>query len=69
MNDLHARAAEPEMSRPDALRIPAQDAEDLLQDAVLVFWAKRDSIASPAPWLLATLRNRCLFYRRKRRRS
>jgi RNA polymerase sigma factor (sigma-70 family) len=50
-------------------RIPAQDAEDLLQDVVLVFWTKRVSILSPAPWILATLRNRCLFYWRKRRRN
>jgi len=49
-------------------RIPAQDAEDLIQDVLLAFVAKRDTVANPAPWLLGTLRNHCLFYWRKRRR-
>ena len=48
--------------------VPAQDAEDLLQDVLLVYLLKRDEIASPRPWLLATLRNRCLKYWRSRRR-
>lgn len=50
-------------------RIPAQDAEDLLQDVVLTYLTKQSSIASPAPWLLATLRNLCLLYWRRRRRT
>lgn len=49
--------------------IPAQDAEDLLQDVLLAYLAKRSAIVSPAPWLLATLRNHCLIYWRRRRRS
>ena len=48
--------------------VPAQDAEDPLQDVLLVYLVKRDEIASPRPWLLATLRNRCLKYWRSRRR-
>ncbi len=60
---------EPELRRVLLrFRIPAQDAEDLIQDTLLVFLTKRASIESPAPWLLATLRNRCLVYWRSRRR-
>ena len=50
------------------LRIPAQDAEDLIQETLLAFVAKRAAIANPVPWLLATLRNQCLLYWRRRRR-
>jgi len=49
--------------------IPVQDAEDLLHDTLIVYLTKRDSIAAPNPWLLATLRNHCLVYWRRRRRS
>jgi RNA polymerase sigma factor (sigma-70 family) len=49
-------------------RIPAQDAEDLLQDAFVLFITKRRQIASPDAWLIGTLRFRCLLYWRKRRR-
>lgn len=49
-------------------RIPMQDAEDLLQDALLLFITKRAQIHSPEAWLIGTLRYRCLLYWRKRRR-
>jgi len=49
-------------------RIPAQDAEDLLQDAFVLFITKRRQIVTPDAWLIGTLRNRCLLYWRKRRR-
>jgi RNA polymerase sigma-70 factor (ECF subfamily) len=49
-------------------RVPAQDAEDLLQEALLALVAKPDAIRCPETWLLGTLRNRCLLYWRKRRR-
>ena len=49
-------------------RIPAQDAEDLLQDALVLFITKRPQIVSPDAWLIGTLRYRCLLYWRKRRR-
>jgi RNA polymerase sigma-70 factor (ECF subfamily) len=48
-------------------RIPAQDAEDLLQETFLLLVAKWDSIRLPEAWLFATLRNRCVIYWRKRR--
>jgi RNA polymerase sigma-70 factor (ECF subfamily) len=49
-------------------RVPTQDAEDLLQEALLALVAKPDAIRCPESWLLGTLRNRCLLYWRKRRR-
>jgi RNA polymerase sigma factor (sigma-70 family) len=49
-------------------RIPAQDAEDLLQDTFVLFITKRRQIVSADAWLIGTLRFRCLLYWRKRRR-
>jgi RNA polymerase sigma-70 factor (ECF subfamily) len=48
-------------------RIPTQDAEDLLQETFLILVAKWDGIRSPDAWLVATLRNRCIIYWRRRR--
>lgn len=50
-------------------RIPEQDAEDLLQQALLTYVRKRHTVRDPASWLVGTLRNRCLRYWRSRRRS
>jgi len=49
-------------------RVPAQDAEDLLQDTLVVYLTKRSSITAPGAWVLSALRNRCLVYWRTRRR-
>jgi len=49
-------------------RIPAQDAEDLLQDTLVLYLTKRPQIITPDAWLIGTLRFRCLLYWRKRRR-
>lgn len=49
-------------------RIPAQDAEDLLQDLILTFLTQRSQIHSPDAWLMGTLRHGCALYWRKRRR-
>lgn len=49
-------------------RVPAQDADDLLQDTMLVYLTKRPSITAPGAWILSALRNRCLVYWRTRRR-
>lgn len=46
-------------------RVPPEDAEDLLQETLFVLIFKWESIRKPEAWLLATLRNRCLIYRRK----
>ena len=48
-------------------RIPAQDAEDILQETFLIMVAKWGSIRNPDSWLLATLANRCVIYWRKYR--
>ncbi len=50
-------------------KIPHQDAEDLLQQALLTYLHKRDTIQDTESWLLGTLRNRCLMYWRARRRK
>jgi RNA polymerase sigma-70 factor (ECF subfamily) len=48
-------------------RIPAQDAEDLLQETFLIMVSKWGSLRNPDAWLLATLSNRCIIYWRKHR--
>ena len=49
-------------------RIPPADAEDLLQEAFIVYLHKKETIRQTEPWLLGTLRKRCLVYWRTRRR-
>ncbi len=48
-------------------QIPFEDAEDLLQQTLLTLIYKRKDIEKPAPWILATLRNRCIMYWRRQR--
>jgi RNA polymerase sigma-70 factor (ECF subfamily) len=48
-------------------RIPPQDADDLVQETLLLLVAKWGSIRTPEAWLPATLRNRCILYWRRRR--
>lgn len=48
-------------------RIPLQDGEDLIQQTLLTLVYKLDQIERPEPWLVATLKNRCIMYWRKRR--
>jgi len=50
-------------------RIPAHDAEDLMQEALISTIQKWEQINDPEAWLLITLRNRCVVYWRKRRSS
>jgi len=50
-------------------RIPFEDADDLVQQSVLTFLFKRDSIRNPESWLLGTIKNRCLMYWRARSRK
>ena len=40
-------------------RIPPHDAEDVLQQTLLTYLYKRDSIYDPKRWLMGALRNRC----------
>ena len=48
-------------------RVPAQDAEDILQEALVAAVHKWEEIQDPEAWLMVTLRNRCLIYWRKKR--
>lgn len=48
-------------------RVPAHDAEDLVQEALVSTIQKWEEIQDPEAWLLVTLRNRCVVYWRKRR--
>lgn len=50
-------------------RIPAQDAEDLLQETLLLYVTKQAEVLDPCAWISTTLRNRCVIYWRRRRRS
>lgn len=50
-------------------RVPAHDAEDLIQEALMSTVQKWEQINDPEAWLLITLRNRCVVYWRKRRAS
>lgn len=50
-------------------RIPLQDTEDILQQALLALLYHRDSIRDPEAWLVGTLRNKCLLYWRDQRRK
>lgn len=50
-------------------RIPEDDFEDILQEALLIFILRQPEVDEPQKWLLGTLRNRCLMYWRQRRRS
>lgn len=48
-------------------RIPAQDTEDILQQALMAL-IHREGVRDPEAWLLGTVRNKCLLYWRERRR-
>jgi len=50
-------------------RIPAQDADDLLQQTYLTYLGRRDEVRNPEAWLAGTLNQRCLMFWRSRRRS
>lgn len=48
--------------------IPPEDAEDLLQQALLVLVYRSSSVRQPDRWLAGVLRKKCLMYWRGRRR-
>ena len=50
-------------------RIPLQDTEDILQQALLALVYQRQAVRDPAAWLLGTVRNKCLLYWREQRRK
>lgn len=50
-------------------RIPPDDAEDLLQQALLAFVRHSGEVRDPGAWLAGILRHKCLLYWRDRRRK
>jgi RNA polymerase sigma factor (sigma-70 family) len=63
------KAMGPKMKRLLAAnRIPTEDAEDVLQQALLALIYRWDAIRDPETWLLGTLRRHCLMYWRDQRR-
>lgn len=48
-------------------RIPSQDAEDLLQQALVSLLTKQQEVRDPHAWTVGALRNLCRLYWRKRR--
>ena len=50
-------------------RIPPQDAEDVLQQTLLIYLYKQESVENPEKWIIGALKNRCLVYWRSRRRK
>ncbi|HET9211840.1 MAG TPA: sigma-70 family RNA polymerase sigma factor [Thermoanaerobaculia bacterium] len=67
LDEILARAA-PRLKRVlSRYRIPAQDADDLLQETFLIMVSKAGSIRNPDAWLVGTLANRCIIYWRRHR--
>jgi RNA polymerase sigma factor (sigma-70 family) len=63
------KAMGPKMKRLLAANhIPIEDAEDVLQQALLALVYQWDSIRDPETWLLGTLRRHCFMYWRSYRR-
>jgi RNA polymerase sigma factor (sigma-70 family) len=50
-------------------RIPPEDTEDILQQALLALLYHRESIRDPEAWLRGTLKKKCLVYWRDQRRK
>jgi RNA polymerase sigma factor (sigma-70 family) len=49
-------------------RIPSQDTDDILQQALLALVYQVAEIRDPEAWLVGTVRNKCLLYWREKRR-
>ena len=49
-------------------RIPPTDAEDLVQDALLLLFAKWQNVEHPAHWLVVAVRLICLDYQKRQSR-
>lgn len=63
------KAVEPKLKRLLAMyRIPSEDAEDVLQQALLALLYQWERVRNPESWLLGTLKRHCLMYWRMRRR-
>jgi len=63
------KAVEPRLKRLLAkYRIPAEDAEDVLQQALLALLYQWERVRDPESWLFGTVKRHCLMYWRTRRR-
>jgi RNA polymerase sigma factor (sigma-70 family) len=63
------RGVEPRLKRLLAIyRIPTEDAEDVLQQALLALLYQWERVRDPESWLFGTLRRHCLMYWRTHRR-
>jgi len=64
------KTVEPRLKRPlVTYRIPDQDAEDILQQALLALLYQWERVRDPESWLFGTVRRHCLmFWRAQRRR-
>jgi len=64
------RRAEPRLKRLLAVyNIPFEDADDVLQQALLALLYQWDQVRDPEAWLLGTLKRHCLMYWRRHRRQ
>lgn len=62
-------AVEPKLKRLLAVyRIPADDAEDVLQQALLALLYQWDRVRDPESWLFGTVKRHCLMYWRTHKR-
>jgi RNA polymerase sigma factor (sigma-70 family) len=63
------KAVEPRLKRLLALHhIPSDDAEDVLQQALLALLYQWERVRDPESWLFGTVRRHCLMYWRTHRR-
>jgi RNA polymerase sigma factor (sigma-70 family) len=67
--DDFLKRVEPRLKRVLATyRIPAEDAEDVLQQTLLALLYQWERVRDPECWLLGTLKRHCLMYWRTNRR-
>lgn len=63
------QTVEPKLKRLLALyRIPSEDAEDVLQQALLALLYQWERVRDPESWLFGTVKRHCLMYWRRQRR-
>src|ERR1700687_2665083 len=68
--ELFLKSVRPRMKALFAhYRVPPQDTEDIVQQALLAVLYQRHAVRDPEAWLMGTLRNKCLLYWRERRRK
>ena len=64
-----ARRMRPRMRRVvRGLRVPDEDAEDLIQQTLMALVDGWDGVRDPEAWILGAVRKKCLMYWRTRRR-